>query len=244
MSASVSDGTASHPGPTGLPARLLGVLTSPGVTFRAVAARPRWLGALLVVTIIPAALWFWFLTTEAGQTAFLDQQVRQIESFGGTVTDEQYRGMEQGLAVMPYIVGASTLVMGPVMTLIIAGILFAVFNAGLGGDATFKQVFSLLAHAGVVPLLQALFTIPMNLVRESMSSPTNLFVFFPMLEEGTAIARFLGIIDLFIVWWVVVVAIGLAVLYGRRTRPIALALLGTYVGIAVVAALVMSAMAR
>ena len=39
-------------------------------------------------------------------------------------------------------------------------------------------------------------------------------------------------IDLFLVWWVVVLAIGLAVLYRRRTGPVALSLLGAYVGIA------------
>jgi hypothetical protein len=229
--------------PQSLPARAVGVLTSPSDTFRRLAARPRWLGMLLLVTIVPALLWFWFLTTDSGQTAFLDQQVRQMESFGQTVTDEQYEGIEKTLAFMPYLVGGSTLVMGPIMTLIIAGLLFAVFNAGLGGDATFKQVFSVVTHAGVVPLLQALFTIPMNLMRESMASPTNLFVFFPMLEEGSAVARFLGIIDLFIIWWIAVLSIGLAVLYRRRTTPIFTGLMVTYVGIALVIALVMSAMA-
>ena len=228
--------------PQSLPARMIGVLTSPGDTFRRLAARPRWLGVLLAVTLIPAALWFWFLTTESGQTAFLDQQVRQMESFGQTVTDEQYAGIERSLTFMPYVVGGSTLVFGPIMTLLIAGILFAVFNAGLGGDASFKQVFSIVAHAGVVGLLQALFTIPLNLVRESMSSPTNLFVFFPMLEEGSTVARFLGMIDLFFIWWIAVLAIGMAVLYRRRTTPIFVGLMATYVGIALVIALVMGAM--
>lgn len=230
--------------PQSLPARMVGVLTSPSDTFRRLAARPRWLGVLVVTTLVPAALWFFFLTTESGQTAFLDQQVRQMESFGQTVTDEAYEGIERSLSYMPYVVAGSTLVFGPILALVIAGILFAVFNAGLGGDASFKQVFSLVAHAGVVPLLQALFTIPLNLARESMSSPTNLFVFFPMLEEGSTVARFLGMIDLFLIWWIVVLAIGLAVLYRRRTTPIAIGLMTTYVGIALVVALVMGAMSR
>ncbi|HXE79688.1 MAG TPA: YIP1 family protein [Vicinamibacterales bacterium] len=228
--------------PQGLPSRMIGVLISPAETFRRLIARPRWLDVLLVVTLIPAALWFWFLTTESGQVAFLDQQVRQMESFGQTVTDEAYAGIERSLPYMPYVVGGSTLVFGPIMTLIVAAILFAVFNAGLGGNASFKQVFSFVAHSGVVTMLQVIFTIPLNYVRESMSSPTNLFVFFPMLEEGSAIARFLGIIDLFIIWWIAVLAVGLAVLYRRRTMPIFVGLMATYVGFALIVALVMSAM--
>ena len=126
------------------------------------------------------------------------------------------------------------------MTLIIGGILYAVFNAALGGNARFKQVLSVVAHAGVVPLLSALFATPLNYFRESMTSPTTLSVFLPRLEEGSFAGRFLGLIDLFLIWWVVVLAIGLAVLYRRKTQPILIGLLSVYILIGGVIALVMS----
>ena len=96
-----------------------------------------------------------------------------------------------------------------------------VFNAVLGGDATFKQVFSVVAHAGVVSLAQQLFVYPLDYARGSLSSPTNLGVFLPFLDENTFPARLLGAIDLFLIWWMVNLAIGLGVLYKRRTGPIA-----------------------
>ena len=49
-----------------------------------------------------------------------------------------------------------------------------------------------------------------------------------MLEPSSFIARFLGTVDLLLVWWAMVMAIGLAVLYQRRTTPIAIALLMAY----------------
>jgi hypothetical protein len=48
-------------------------------------------------------------------------------------------------------------------------------------------------------------------------------------------------IDLFWVWWLLVLAIGLGVLYRRRTQPIAVGLFGVYVVIIVGIAAVMSA---
>jgi hypothetical protein len=129
------------------------------------------------------------------------------------------------------------------MTLITAGLLFAIFNAGLGGDASFKQVFSVVTHAGVVMLLQALLVMPLNYVRESTTSAFNLAVFLPMLDESSLAARFLGMIDLFLVWWVIVLAIGLAVLYRRRTGPVVTGLLIAYVVIAGGIALIMRAVA-
>ncbi len=57
-----------------------------------------------------------------------------------------------------------------------------------------------------------------------------------MLDESSFLAKFLGTIDLFIVWWVVVLSIGLAVLFKRKTGPIAAGLFIVYGVIAVIVA--------
>ncbi len=49
-----------------------------------------------------------------------------------------------------------------------------------------------------------------------------------MLEPSSFIARFLGTIDFLLVWWAMVLAIGVAVLYEWRTAPIAIAFLMVY----------------
>lgn len=228
--------------PRSLPARVIGILTSPGETYASVVAHPRWLGMLALSTLLTAGLSFWFVGTEPGQQALLDQQVRQSEAFGQTISDEQYARMEAMLPMMRYITGGSILVSIPVMSLVIAGILFAVFNAGLGGQATFRQVFAVVVHSGAVNIVQQLFTVPVNYFRESMSSATNLTVFMPFLDEGSLAGRFFGMIDLFIVWSLIVLAIGLGVLYKRRATPIVWSLLGVYLviaaGIAVIIRLV------
>jgi len=123
---------------------------------------------------------------------------------------------------------------------IIAGIFFLVFNAALGGDATFRQLFSVIVHAGVISAAAQFFIAPLNLIRGSMESATNLGVLLPMLEEGSFLARLLGMVDLFVLWWVLVLAIGLGVLYRRRTQPIAFSLLGVYAVIAICVAAIMS----
>jgi hypothetical protein len=226
--------------PRGLPSRVLGVIFSPADTFRSVAARPRWLGVMALVIGVSGALWFWFAGTDVGQQAMLDQQIQRTQSMGGTVTDEQYAAFQRMMPMMKYFVVGSQVVAGPVITLILAGILYAVFTAGLGGAARFKQVFAVLAHSGVITVLQTLFTIPINYARESMASATNLAVLLPMLDEGSFLARLLGVIDLFIVWWLLVLAIGIGVLYRRRTAPIFSSFVGIYAVIAVVVAIVMS----
>ena len=54
-----------------------------------------------------------------------------------------------------------------------------------------------------------------------------------MLPEKSFVANFLSAIDVFAVWWVLVLAMGLAVLYRRRTQPIAITLFLLYGVIAI-----------
>jgi hypothetical protein len=61
-----------------------------------------------------------------------------------------------------------------------------------------------------------------------------------MLDDGGFATYFLRAIDVFYVWGFVNLAIGLAVLYRRRTGPIAIAFLSLYFIVAVLIALVRS----
>jgi hypothetical protein len=223
-----------------LPARFIGIITSPKDTFRSVVAHPKWLGMLVLTTLIIVVGATLPLTTEAGKEAALENQVRQMESFGSQVSDEQYEGMRRGMAFAPYFAGGAVLVFGPIMALVIAGLLFAVFNALMGGEASFKQLFAVIVHAGAISALQQIFTGPINYFRGAVTSATNVAVLLPVLDEKSFAGRFLAAIDLFILWYVLVLAIGLAALYRRRTQPIAFTLYGVYAVIALIIATVMS----
>jgi len=226
----------------GLPARLIGVLTSPRATYAAVAARPQWLGALAFVIVVGSAATFGFLSTEVGKQALLDQQVKTMESFGVRMNDAAYARMESGVKYAPYTGMVGQAVSITVLALIIAGIAIGVFNAALGGNASFKQVFAVVAHSGIVITLAQLFGLPLAYARENMSSTTNLAVFLPFLEDTSFAARFLGAIDLFQIWWIVSLAIGFGVLYRRRTGPIATTMFIVYAFIGFVIAAIRSAL--
>jgi Yip1 domain len=228
-------------GAKSLPARVLGVIFTPKAAYADVAARPRALGALLVVLLLTGGSTFAFLSTDIGKNAMLDQQRQTMESFGVKVNDQAMQRMEEGASRAPYFGAIGQAVFLPVAALAIAGIALAVFNAVLGGDAKFKQAFAIVVHSGVILAVGAVFVLPLDYVRETLSSPTTLAVFLPFLEENSFLARFLGSIDLIRVWWFVSLSIGLGVLYRRRTGPIAVTLLIVYAAIALVIAAIQSA---
>jgi len=222
----------------GLFTRLIGVVFSPRDAYTAVAAQPKWLGAMAVAGLVMAAAQFIFLSTDVGKSATLDQQLSVIKAVGANVTPEMIQQMESRMSIAPYTTAGSFIVILPLWCAIISGLLLAVFTAILGGGATFRQVYAVAAHSFIISAIQQVFSLPIQYAREELSSPTRLSVFFPILDEMGFATYLLAAIDMFIVWWVINLAIGVAVLYKRRTGTVAAVLLGIYAVIAVIIATV------
>lgn len=218
----------------GLLPRLVAVIFSPYRAYAAVAARPRALDALVVALVVMVTCQSLFLSTDIGKRALLDRQVRSMEAFGVTVTDEMYGQLQARLASAPFTAAAWQIVFLPVMVGVVAGLLLGVFNALLGGNATFKHVYAIVAHSAIVIALQQVFATPISYARGEFASVTDLSLFVPMLEDEHPVRMLLGSIDLFVIWWVISLAIGLGVLYKRQTGPVATGLLATYVGLALI----------
>jgi hypothetical protein len=174
------------------------------------------------------------------QDAIIDQQVRAIESRGNAVSDEQLANMERFIGYLPVGYAVGVFVLGPLFGAAVAGIITGIFTTLMGGNGTFKQVFAVMNHAGIIPAFSALFVAGMLAVGAKpvgVRPPgANLGVFLPMLEETSFLAVMLRSIDMFLLWWMIVLAIGLGVLYKRRTGPIATTFIGLYVVIALLIA--------
>jgi hypothetical protein len=219
----------------GLFARVFGVLFSPRATYAAVAAKPRVLGVLLVVLVVSGVAQGLFLSSEIGQQTALDQQIRSIEAFGITISDQMYDQMEQGIKRAAITGPIFQAIFFPIAIAIEAGILVVIFTLLMGGAATFKHVYAVATHSSVIVALQQVFSMGLSYV-SGRAAGANLGIFVPMLDENNIVTVFLGSIDLFFVWATISLAIGLGVLYRRRTGPIATVMLGLYVGIALVIA--------
>ena len=221
---------ASHPG---LFARVIGVLTSPRQTFAAVAARPRWLGVMVITLAVTAACQYVILSSPDMQEAMIAQATRNPN-----MSDAQVAATERFIPRLPAIFAGATLFLGPLFSAIVSGILLMVFSTLMGGTGTFKQVYAVVAHSGVVSMLAGLLSAGLIAIGAPPTGPNppgaNLGIFVPMLEETSFVTQFLSAIDLVLVWWVVTLSIGLGVLYKRRTGGIAFTLLCFYVLFALV----------
>jgi hypothetical protein len=219
-------------------ARIAGIYFSPEETFRAVVARPRWFGVMLLTLVIGAGCQYLIMSSPELQDAMIDQQIRRMESGGTAASDEQIAGIERMIGLFPQIYPVATFFIGPLFVAAIAGILVGVFTTLMGGQGTFRQMFAVLTHSGLISMLSGIFSaalvaagVPPSGVRPPGA---NLGVFVPMLEEGSFLLTTLQSIDLILVWWLIVLAMGVGVLYKRRPGGIAAAFIGIYLVIALI----------
>lgn len=233
----MSDATVIDPSATGtspepgLIARAIGIITAPTATYAHVVRRPKVAGMLFLVAVIMGLASGLPQFTERGRAAALEMQVQSMERFGMTVTDEMYQQMEQRshsnlsgyMAIVSMIVGV------PFGAVIMTAILWAVFNTVMGGSATFKQVMAVVVHSQIISALGTAFAAPIMYARGVMSSSVaNVGALLPMLDETSFVAKFLGMIDFFAIWWIIVLSIGLAALYKKKARSIATGLFVFY----------------
>ena len=213
------------------------MVRSPRATLASVVRAPRSLDLAALVIAVSVACSAGFLMTRVGQLAALDQQVRQLESFGAVITDERYEVLRELVPYRPAISAALIIVGWPILWLVMARVLQWIGRRMGRGEPGFAQTLAVVVHAWAIIGVRAVVAAPINYVRESLGGGTSLSVLMPAFGASTFPGRLLGAVDIFIVWWVVVMAMGVGILYQTRTLPIARWLFGAYVGVAAALAL-------
>ena len=229
------------PSTLGFLPRLIGVIRCPRTTLRAVASSPRWVELVVVLAVVTAASQALLFQTEVGQVALVDQWERTALAFGQTVDDARYAEFQALSAKGPLYGVATALAGGPVLTLVVAAVIALVFRRS-DRVVSFSQVFAVVAHASVILAIRLLVSVPVSYVREATGGATSLGLWFAALDASSFAGRFVGALDVFVLWWVVLLAIGVGVLYGRQARTVTAAFLGVYAGLALLLAATMTAL--
>jgi hypothetical protein len=208
------------------------------LTLQEVVSHPRWASLLVVLTLVTAGAGALVSATETGQLALVDQWERTALAFGQDVDDRRYADLQAWSRLGPAVAAGNALLAGPGLALVVSLLVFVWLRRSK--PVEYSQVLAVVVHAGVILAVGRLVAAPLVYARETTASATTVGAWFPSFDEASPIARFLGAIDLFTVWWAVVLGIGLAVLSGRRAQTCAAWVVALYVGVALMAAAVMA----
>jgi len=201
--------------------RLAGVLFEPSRTFADIAWRPTWIVPLALMILASIGV-----TALYGQHLGWDRLLRhQIEtsSRGQQLSPEQ---REQAIATQarlaPLFAYVGTLVVIPLYCLLAAGIFTGLVAGVMSAPVRFRQVFAVVAYAGVPNVIAALLTVVVMLLKNpddfDLQNPLvfNAGAFMDPEHSSKFLHSMATSIDLFSFWSMLLMATGLKAAAGKR----------------------------
>lgn len=224
--------------------RVTGVVMHPRATMAEVVRHPVFMTTWAIVLFTLVVCGGLLLSTPVGRQALVDERVRVVEALGGRVDDAEYARLQASPPFAVYATSGGRMLLTPPITLLVAAGLTLLARVD-GATVSFVTALAIVVHASVVLALQQLVATPMHYVAESLTSPTNLAGILRVFDEGTIPARLFGTIDVFGLWWLWLLSVGLAAAVpGHGARRYVWRLLAVYLVVAAVVAGVFAVLGR
>lgn len=227
-------GAASQPLPANIWQRLTGIFFTPGTVFAALRHQPDFLAPILVMALLTASfsVFFNFWVKVDSKEVARRAIERQLENQGkrwSDLSDAEQRQLEQGIELSAGLQRFAPVIgvgVGILATLGLAGMYYLGLLL-MRGQATFPQVFSVTAYAtyatdSVKYVLNFLIVLLRPPDIEQILKARGSFVVSnpaPLLPESMPawVLAALSWVDVFSLWFIVLMAIGLATIAYKKT---------------------------
>ena len=210
--------------------RLMGVLFSPGETYEDINRKPTWLAAMVISIVIGACGTLfvnWWVNPDWNRIT-RDMLRQQVNRGAPELTEDQIQTRVRISQTIGKLFPLGFVVIVPIASLIIAGI-YALGMMLMQAQTTFKKVLSALVWTSCsVGLVNAIVTNASLMVRDRESldaiknpmdpsslSATNLGVLLGS-DTSPVLMALASSLDLFTIWSMILLAIGLAAIAGSR----------------------------
>ncbi len=215
------------PEPLPLLTRCWLVLSEPTRAFASIAAHPRWIGAALIV--LAAGI----VTTEVTYPYMMEARrdvILQNDRITAAQAEEILGRIPGGDALGPRLLaGAAAFIGQGIFLFIVAGVLLFGGNFLLGGESDFRTVLAVTSHAWLATVVKSVVVVPLMLAKGSMSVATSLQILLPSERWMSPVGVMLGATDIFSLWMLALVVIGLAAAYRFSRGKVAALVVAFYI---------------
>lgn len=220
------DGAADEALPA-LPVRMGQAFVAPGRLFRRLREDPLWAGALATVVVLTVASVF-----------FTPEQLLE-EMFRSQMGPEASEAdVEQALSFARPLSYISAVLGPPVTIAALGGFLYFVYTLVLGGEGRFGQLFSVSAHAMLIPTVGGLALLPLMVATGDPEVRLALHLLVPGLDPEGYLHALLRGLNVFGLWTAAVLGVGVAAVYRRQSAAApAVFLISAYVAVKAAVAL-------
>jgi len=202
-----------------LAAKITGVFLDPKRTFISLERKPDFIVPLLIVMV--AALIFTFVAWPIIEKTVLPLQVERMQEQG--LSEEKIDGFLKISKILGIVGPPLTVLVG---SLVVSAILLFAGNILLGGSSKFNKVFSVYCYTSLITVLAYAVKLALVMSKKSMQVYISPAALFPAEAGDSVWFKVAGVFDVFAIWQLVVIAIGLGVLF-RTTFQKSMTVMGT-----------------
>ncbi|HKT47915.1 MAG TPA: YIP1 family protein [Candidatus Acidoferrales bacterium] len=219
--------TTVAPGPDAQPqsamGRLVGVFFSPKKTFGEIAARPSWLAPFAIIILLGSLAGF-FVIQKTDWRSFFERQMSQNSRFDQMSQEQKDRILDQQMKYGPTIGMVAVPIATACIVLLAALVYWGGFNLFAGAGLGFGQSFGITSHAFLPTTIGSILAA----ITAALKSPGDVDPEHPLasnvaafLPDGSphwldVLGKFL---DIFSIWFLVLLAIGFAAANPRKVKP-------------------------
>lgn len=186
------------------------IFASPTRTFEALDKKPSWIVPLLILIILAAVI------NQLSFPVIIDAQMERFRS-NPDISAAQLEAIEQqisgNLGRQRIFMLVGQIIVTPIIFLIISGIFYLIGNILLGGDATYKKILSIFCWSSLILALSSIIRTPLIIMKQNMNVSLSPAMLLPGDALGTKLYALLSKFDFFTIWFLIVFAIGFALIY-------------------------------
>jgi len=194
--------------------KIINIFFEPKRVFESLKIKPTWLIPFIIVILLAIGSFYYTFPLIMDQQV---QRIQEMEQIPEARKLEIIEGMREKdspplwqLAMPP--------VFGLIVLVVVAGILYLVFNVLLGGDSTYRRVLSVYSYSGLVAIPSMIVKFPLIKIKGDLNVQTSLALLLSANAKDTFLYSVLSGFDIFSLWQVILVSMGMGVIYKYTTK--------------------------
>ena len=207
---------SAHPEekPMGGASKIMNTFFEPRKVFESLKIKPTWLVPFIIAALL--GIGFFYYT----YPFIMAQQVEKIQE-NERIPEEQKERIIERMTERdhPPIWQLSFAPIGTLLSfVVVAAALFFVFNVLLGGDSNYRRVLSVYSYSSLIAIPAMIVKFPLIMMKENLNVQTSLALLLSPNTKDSFLYRVFSSFDIFTIWQVILVSMGLGVIYKYATK--------------------------
>jgi hypothetical protein len=193
----------------GFLSRIAGIFFEPRKVFNYLNYKPSWLFAFILILIIAIVIAEIILPQNLLLQKEIVSQIPRLSSAPPEILDRMTE-VDTGKRISTAI---SEVLKNLIGLFLLTSLVYFFCNIILGGESSYKKVLSVVTYTSFITILGAILKTPLILAKNSADVQTSLALLMPEGDFTKIRYLLLAFIDVFAIWQIILIALGMTVLY-------------------------------